>query len=38
MDSYDLGQRSMLGFCEHGNETSGSIKYGKILDRVTISF
>jgi hypothetical protein len=28
----------VAGYCEHGNETSGTIKGGKFLDRVTISF
>jgi hypothetical protein len=29
---------SVAGCCEHGNESSGSIKVGEFLDRVTVSF
>jgi len=34
-----FGQVPVAGFCEHGNETSGSIKGGKILHlQATIRF
>ena len=29
----DRGQ--MAGFCEHGNEPSGSIKFGEFLDQLS---
>jgi hypothetical protein len=28
----DLGMGSMSGFCEHGNELSGSVKCWEILE------
>jgi hypothetical protein len=32
MDSSGLGQGPMPGYCEHGDEPSGSIKCGEFLD------
>jgi hypothetical protein len=32
LDLFDLRQRSASGCCEHGNELSGSIKRGKLLE------
>jgi hypothetical protein len=31
LDSCDTGQRLMVVLCEHGNESSGSIKSGNLL-------
>jgi hypothetical protein len=32
MDSSGSGWSSVVGFCEHGDEPSGSIKCGKFLE------
>jgi hypothetical protein len=32
LDSSDLGYGPVVGFCEHGNEPSGSVKGGGFLD------
>jgi hypothetical protein len=32
LDSFGSGQGQVAGSCEHGNEPSGSIKYGEFLD------
>jgi hypothetical protein len=35
LDSSSKGYGPVVGFCEHGNEHSGSIKGGKLLERVS---
>jgi hypothetical protein len=32
LDSSDSGQRPLVVFCEHGNKSSGSIKFREFLD------
>jgi hypothetical protein len=34
LDSSSSGQRPVVGFSEHGNEPSGSIKGGEFLDNL----
>jgi hypothetical protein len=35
LDASDSGYGPEAGFCEHGNETSGSIKGGEFLDQLS---
>jgi len=35
LDTNDTGYGPVAGFCEHGNEPSGSIKSGKFLDQLS---
>jgi hypothetical protein len=34
VDSSGSGKRPVAGSCEHGNETSGSIRSGEFLDQL----
>jgi hypothetical protein len=39
MDSCSSREEPLVGFCEHHNEMSGSIKYtDSLLDKKTLSF
>jgi hypothetical protein len=36
LDAYNLGQKPVADSCEHGNESSISIKGGKCLDWLSV--
>jgi len=35
LDASGSGQGPVVGCCEHGNETSGSVKGGEFLDKLS---